>query len=75
MMNNITGNERVHGVTEAGDYDHRIRHIVPGHPHLILPILGYLPETPEMILELGCGTGIITERILEKSPKVKSDRH
>jgi len=71
MVNSITGSERVHGVTEAGNYDHLIRYIVPGHPQLISSILDYLPDDPECVLELGCGTGIITEMILEKSPDAK----
>jgi tRNA (cmo5U34)-methyltransferase len=71
MVNSITGNKQVHGVTEAGNYDHLIRYIVPGHPLLISSILDYIPDNPGRILELGCGTGIITEMILEKFPDAK----
>lgn len=67
----MTGDEKVHGVTAAKNYDHLIGKIVPGHPLLISSILDYLPDNPGRVLELGCGTGIITEMILEKSPEAR----
>jgi tRNA (cmo5U34)-methyltransferase len=60
--------ERIHGVTAAGNYDHLIGNIVPGQALLISSTLEYLPDNPRRVLELGCGTGILTEQILERSP-------
>lgn len=68
MANHMTENERIHGVTTAGNYDHLIGDIVPGQSLLISTILEYLPDNPRRILELGCGTGILTEMILARSP-------
>jgi len=60
--------EKIHGVTAAGEYDHLIGSIVPGQSLLISTTLEYLPDNPGRILELGCGTGILTEQILERFP-------
>ncbi len=63
----MTEPERIHGVTVAGEYDHIIGNIVPGQSLLISTTLEYLPDNPGRVLELGCGTGILTEQILERS--------
>jgi len=64
----MTKSERIHGAAEAGDYDHLIGGIVPGQSLLLATILDYLPDTPRRVLELGCGTGILTEMILGQFP-------
>jgi tRNA (cmo5U34)-methyltransferase len=64
----MTEGERIHGAASAGDYDHLIGDIVPGQSLLLATILDYLPDNPRRILELGCGTGILTEMILDRFP-------
>ena len=64
----MTEPERIHGVTAAGEYDHIIGNIVPSQSLLISTTLEYLPDNPGRVLELGCGTGILTGQILERSP-------
>ncbi|MDD2473292.1 MULTISPECIES: class I SAM-dependent methyltransferase [unclassified Methanoculleus] len=59
---------QVHGVMEAEDYDRIIRAIVPGQPLLLATIVDYLPPHPRRVLELGCGTGILTAMIREECP-------
>jgi len=56
----MTGQGRIHGVTVPEAYDHLIGRIVPSQPLLLRTALDYLPPSPEHILELGCGTGILT---------------
>jgi tRNA (cmo5U34)-methyltransferase len=64
----MTKGERIHGAAEAADYDHLIGDIVPGQSLLLATILDYLPDNPRRVLELGCGTGILTEMILDRFP-------
>lgn len=51
----------------AEAYDRRIRRLVPYYPELMDSLLAGIPllEPPVEILELGCGTGTFTLRILE----------
>ena len=56
----MKGQGRIHGVTVPEAYDHLIGRIVPSQPLLLQTALDYLPPSPELVLELGCGTGILT---------------
>ena len=64
-MNNT---ERVHGVMEAVQYDHLIQAIVPGQSLLLSTIIDTLPTPCGRVLELGCGTGIMTGMIRDACP-------
>lgn len=64
----MTETHEVHGVMDAEEYDHLIRAIVPGQPLLLATIIDYLPPHPRRILELGCGTGILTAMVREEYP-------
>jgi tRNA (cmo5U34)-methyltransferase len=64
----MTEGEHIHGAAPAADYDHLIGNIAPGQSLLLATILDYLPDNPRRILELGCGTGILTEMILGRFP-------
>jgi tRNA (cmo5U34)-methyltransferase len=57
-----------HGVMEAGGYDKIISTVVPHQQELIRIALAYLPPNPADILELGCGTGILTGKLLDACP-------
>lgn len=58
----------VHGIMDAEQYDRVIGGIVPSQPMLLSTIVDYLPPAPQSILELGCGTGILTGMIAEVCP-------
>ncbi|MDK2990242.1 MAG: tRNA (cmo5U34)-methyltransferase [Methanoculleus sp.] len=64
----MTETHEVHGVMEAEEYDRLIRAIVPSQPLLLATIIDYLPPHPRRVLELGCGTGILTAMIREECP-------
>ena len=64
----VAETRQVHGVMEAEEYDRLIRAIVPSQPLLLATIVDYLPSHPRRILELGCGTGILTAMIREEHP-------
>ncbi len=59
-MNNL---ENVHYQDEPGCYDRYIASIVPRYYAMLSTLLDYLPSEPEHILELGCGTGMLTIRM------------
>jgi tRNA (cmo5U34)-methyltransferase len=59
---------QVHGVFDPEHYDRFIRSIVPSQPALLSCLLDYLPPDPRRILELGCGTGLLTEQIQKACP-------
>jgi len=62
---------KVHGVMDAAGYDQLIRAIVPAQPLLLSTIIDSLPEDCGSILELGCGTGILTGMIREARPRAE----
>ncbi|KUK62102.1 MAG: Uncharacterized protein XE10_1016 [Methanoculleus marisnigri] len=64
----MTETHEVHGVMEAEEYDRLIRAIVPSQPLLLATIIDYLPPHPRRVLELGCGTGILTAMIRQECP-------
>jgi len=53
---------------DAEEYDRLIRAVVPAQPLLLATIIDYLPPHPRRILELGCGTGILTAMVREECP-------
>lgn len=59
---------QVHGAMDAPEYDDLIRAIVPDHHLLHRTIIDYLPDNAGTILELGCGTGILTQKVREACP-------
>jgi len=64
----MTGTSQVHGVMAAEQYDQIIRSIVPSQPMLLSTIVDYLPPDSRNVLELGCGTGILTGMVREACP-------
>jgi len=52
---------------DTSDYEQRIRRFVPYYDEMLVSLLTCLPKTrgKRKILELGCGTGNLTQRILE----------
>jgi SAM-dependent methyltransferase len=64
----MTGTGKLHGVMDAARYDQVIRAIVPSQPLLHSSIIDNLPGDCERILELGCGTGMLTGMIRAARP-------
>jgi tRNA (cmo5U34)-methyltransferase len=50
------------------DYDSLIRRAVPRYDEMTDLLVAHLPPGPTRILELGCGTGNLTLRLIEKYP-------
>lgn len=69
---NITKNQ-VHGVMHGDQYEQLITVIVPIQPLLLSTIIDYLPTRPQRILELGCGTGILTAMVRKEYPDTEID--
>jgi tRNA (cmo5U34)-methyltransferase len=57
-----------HKIFDGENYDHLIGNIIPYYPILLRTAVQYLPAGAKNILELGCGTGILTEKILDACP-------
>ena len=53
------------------DYNKFIHHAVPRYPEMLWAIFQYIPKDlkPKRILELGCGTGNLSELIVKTYPK------
>jgi len=53
------------------DYNKFINHAVPRYPEMLWAIFQYIPKAlkPKRILELGCGTGNLSELIVKKYPE------
>ncbi len=64
----MTTTNKVHGIMDAGQYDDLIRTIVPSQPLLLSTIIDNFPGNCKRILELGCGTGILTAMIRAAQP-------
>lgn len=64
----MTETDPAHGVMDAEEYDRLIRAVVPAQPLLLATIVDYLPPDPRRILEIGCGTGILTAMVREEYP-------
>ena len=55
----------------VAEYDSLIRRCVPRYAEMTERLLDYLPDDPRSILELGCGTGNLTLRLLERFPTAR----
>jgi tRNA (cmo5U34)-methyltransferase len=57
----------------SGTYTELINKCVPRYNELFWALFFYIPENlkPKKILELGCGTGNLTQKIIEKYPEAK----
>lgn len=65
----MTDKEHIHGVMEAEEYERVITAVVPHQGEMIRMALRYLPAGSKSILELGCGTGLLTEKLFKTCPK------
>jgi ubiquinone/menaquinone biosynthesis C-methylase UbiE len=52
----------------ASSYDSQAQRGLPRYDEMISELVRTLPERAEQILELGCGTGALTFRLLERFP-------
>jgi tRNA (cmo5U34)-methyltransferase len=52
----------------SDEYDSLIRRAVPRYAEMSERLIDYLPNEPNTILELGCGTGNLSLRLAEKFP-------
>mgnify|MGYP005835234165 CR=1 FL=1 len=64
----MAGTESTHAVMDAEEYDRLIRAVVPVQPFLLAAIIDYLPLRPKRVLELGCGTGVLTAMVRQECP-------
>lgn len=53
------------------DYDSLIRRAVPRYEEMIERLMTVLPPSVENVLELGCGTGTLTLKLLERYPRAR----
>ena len=53
---------------KAAEYDDFIRRVVPRYDEMIERLLDTMPTAPRSILELGCGTGNVSLRLLQSAP-------
>ena len=52
----------------TADFDTGIRHLLPQYDEMLEVITRCLPSTSRRILELGCGTGELSLKILNRFP-------
>lgn len=52
--------------SKAAEYDDFIRRVVPRYDEMTERLLECLPQAPERVLELGCGTGNLSVLLLER---------
>lgn len=55
---------------DTADFDQGIRLLLPHYDEMLGAIARCLPETAEQILELGCGTGELSLKVLGRCPQV-----
>jgi tRNA (cmo5U34)-methyltransferase len=55
----------------VAEYDSLIRRAVPRYAEMSERLIDYLPNEPNTILELGCGTGNLSLRLAEKFPNAE----
>lgn len=60
-----------HGIMDPPEYDGIIQTIIPRHSALLRTVIEYLPTSPGRVLELGCGTGILTEMVHVTFPEAE----
>ncbi|MFG0256972.1 MAG: class I SAM-dependent methyltransferase [Phycisphaerales bacterium JB043] len=53
------------------EYDSLIRRAVPCYEPMLEALVAYLPTNARKVLELGCGTGNLTLRILDRYPDAR----
>lgn len=53
---------------DTADFDQGIRQLLPHYDQMLGEIAGCLPEATKQILELGCGTGELSLKVLERFP-------
>jgi len=56
---------------DTADFDQGIRLLLPHYDEMLGAIARCIPETAEQILELGCGTGELSLKVLERCPQVR----
>lgn len=58
---------------EAGAFDKQVLKNIPKYPEMITALINAIPDNKDnpKILDLGCGTGNITLKILERFPKAE----
>jgi tRNA (cmo5U34)-methyltransferase len=54
---------------DTADFDQGTRLLLPRYDEMLEAIAHGLPETAEQILELGCGTGELSLKVLERCPQ------
>jgi tRNA (cmo5U34)-methyltransferase len=55
----------------TNDFDNGIRQLIPRYDEMLEVITRCLPSTSKRILELGCGTGELSLKILKRFPEAK----
>lgn len=55
---------------DTADFDQGIRLLLPHYDEMLEAITRCLPETAEQILELGCGTGELSLKVVGRCPRV-----
>ncbi|PAX51126.1 class I SAM-dependent methyltransferase [Brunnivagina elsteri] len=53
------------------DFDNGIRQLIPRYDEMLEVIVRCLPSTTQRILELGCGTGELSLKVLQRFPEAK----
>lgn len=56
---------------ETKEFDSNIRQLLPYYDEMLDAIAQCLPENSDRILELGCGTGELTLKVLKQCPKAQ----
>jgi tRNA (cmo5U34)-methyltransferase len=69
-MNNL-GNYPGEVFSDTADFDSGIRALVPHYDEMLNAIVRAVPEDSKQILELGCGTGELTVKILQRFPTAR----
>ena len=62
---------KTHFETEAQVFDETIRRLIPNYEHMIEALVTALPFSPEasfQVVDLGCGTGTVSQRVKDLFP-------
>jgi tRNA (cmo5U34)-methyltransferase len=68
MSDAHTGDAAAYWGAKAAEYDGFIRRVVPRYDEMADRLLETLPPSPRHVLELGCGTGNVSLRLLAAAP-------